>query len=45
MWLIELNIAGRRFTRHVPDMRWQLVGRGARVLTWRGAHVPHSPAA
>jgi hypothetical protein len=45
MWLIELNIAGRRFTRHVPGTRRQLFGRGARVLTGRGAHVPHSPAA
>ena len=45
MWLIELNIAGRRFTRHVPDKRRQLFGRGARVLTLRGPHVPHSPAA
>lgn len=45
MWLIELNIAGRRFTRHLPDTRRQLFGRGARVLSWRGTHVPHSPAA
>lgn len=45
MWLIELNIAGRRFTRHVPDKRRQLFARGARALTWRSAQVPHSPAA
>jgi hypothetical protein len=29
----------------VPDTRRQLFGRGVRALTWRGAHVPHSPAA
>jgi hypothetical protein len=45
MWLIELNIAGRRFTRHLPDKGRQLFGRGACVLSWRGTHVPHSPAA
>ena len=45
MWLIELNIAGRRFTRHVPDKRRQLFGRGARALMWRGPHVHQSPAA
>ncbi len=26
MWLIEINIAGRRFTRQVPDKRRQLFG-------------------
>jgi len=45
MWLIELNIAGRRFTLHLPDKRRQFFGRGARMLAWRGPHVPHSPAA
>jgi len=43
MWLIEINIAGRRFTRHLPDKPSQFFGRGARVLTWRGAHVPTPP--
>jgi hypothetical protein len=43
MWLIELNIAGRRFTRHVPDKRRQFFGRGARMLAWRGPHVPTPP--
>ncbi len=42
MWLIELNIAGHRFTRHVPDKRRQLFGR---ALAWRGSHVRHTPAA
>lgn len=45
MWLIELNIAGRRFTREVPDKRRHLFGRGARVLAWRGSQVRQSPAA
>lgn len=45
MWLIELNIAGRRFTRHVHDRRRHIFGRGARMLTWLGPHVPHSPPA
>ncbi len=45
MWLIELNIAGRRFTRHVPDKRRQLFGRGARTLTWPGSRAGQSPAA
>ena len=45
MWLIELNIAGHRFTRHVPDRPRQLFGRSARALTWRGSHVRETPAA
>lgn len=45
MWLIELNIAGHRFTRHVPDKRRQLFGRGARALTWRGSSIRPSSAA
>ncbi|SBS75621.1 conserved hypothetical protein [uncultured Mycobacterium sp.] len=45
MWLIELNIAGHRFTRQVPDKRRQLFGRGARALPWRGSQVRQSPAA
>jgi hypothetical protein len=45
MWLIELNIAGHRFTRQVPDKRRQLFGRGARALAWRGNQIRQSPAA
>jgi hypothetical protein len=45
MWLIELNIAGHRFTRQVPDKRRQLFGRGARALTWRGSQIRQTPAA
>jgi hypothetical protein len=45
MWLIELNIAGHRFTRQVPDKRRQLFGRGTRALAWRGSQVRQSPAA
>ncbi|MCV7177659.1 hypothetical protein [Mycolicibacterium sphagni] len=45
MWLIELNIAGHRFTRHVPDKRRQLFGRGARALAWRGGDARQTPAA
>lgn len=45
MWLIELNIAGHRFTREVPDKRRQLFARGARALNWRGNDVRQSPAA
>ncbi len=45
MWLIELNIAGHRFTRHVPDKRRQLFGRGARALAWRGSQIRQTPAA
>jgi hypothetical protein len=45
MWLIELNIAGHRFTRHLPDKRPQLFGRGVRALAWRGNQHPHNPAA
>lgn len=45
MWLIELNIAGHRFTRHVPDKRRQLFGRGARALSWRGSPFRSSTAA
>jgi hypothetical protein len=45
MWLIELNIAGHRFTRQVPDKRRQLFGRGVRALAWRGSQVRQSPAA
>ncbi len=45
MWLIELNVAGHRFTRQVPDKRRQLLGRGVWAMAWRGNHVRHTPAA
>ncbi|WP_200902686.1 hypothetical protein [Mycobacterium sp. EPa45] len=45
MWLIELNIAGHRFTRQVPDKRQQLFGRGVRALAWRGNPARPTPAA
>lgn len=45
MWLIELNIAGHRFTREVPDKPRRLFARSARVLTGRGNDVRQSPAA
>lgn len=45
MWLIELNIAGHRFTRHVPDKRRQLFSRGARMLSWRSSSIRPSSAA
>lgn len=45
MWLIELNIAGHRFTREVPDKRRQLFTRGARALMGRPTNGAQSPAA
>jgi hypothetical protein len=45
MWLIELNIAGHRFTRQVPDKRRQLFGRSGRALAWRGSQFRQSPVA
>jgi hypothetical protein len=48
MWVIELNVAGHRFTREVSDQRRQGL-RGVRFrrrnLQWRTPQLEHSPAA
>jgi len=48
MWVIELNVAGYRFTREVSDQRSQPL-RGVpfrrRNLRWRAPQLRHSPAA
>lgn len=45
MWLIELNVAGHRFTHKVPDNRRQLFGWTGRGIPWRGTHVRESRVA
>jgi hypothetical protein len=48
MWVIELNVAGHRFTRAVSDERRQPL-RGVRFrrrnVHWRAPQLRHSPAA
>ena len=44
MWLIELNVAGHRFSGHVPEKRWQLFLK-RRPLPWRATRLHHSHAA
>lgn len=43
MWIIELNVAGYRFTREVPDVRRRQFRVGPRMLHW--PTVRHSRAA
>lgn len=45
MWLIELNIAGHRFTHKLPDDRRQRFGWGGRSMPWRAIHYRQSRAA
>lgn len=45
MWLIELNIAGRRFTHELADDRRQRLGWGGRGMPWRALHYRQSRAA
>lgn len=44
MWVIELNFAGRRFTRHVPDRPRPLFRIAHRGAGWRPTPVrdPHA---
>ncbi|BBU24857.1 hypothetical protein [Mycobacterium xenopi] len=48
MWVIELNVAGHRFTREVSDLRRQPF-RGVRFsprnMHWRALQARHSHAA
>ncbi|WP_278189122.1 hypothetical protein [Mycolicibacterium sp. S2-37] len=39
MWMVELNIAGRRFVHYVPGRRRITVS--SRALSWRP--TPHRP--
>lgn len=48
MLLIELNIAGFRFSREIPDLRRRSLrstGLGARATQWRLPHLRQSHAA
>ncbi len=45
MWLIELNIAGHRFTHKLPDERRQRFGWSGRGIPWRAIHHRQSRAA
>ena len=42
MWLIELNVAGHRFTHKWPDKRRELFAWGGRA-PWRGTFPPAQP--
>lgn len=43
MWVIEINIAGFRFTHRVHDRRRPVLR--LRPLGWRPAPLPRTPAA
>ena len=45
MWIIELNIAGLRFTREVPGLRRPSLRFSPRNMHWRVPHLRHSQAA
>lgn len=45
MWVIELNIVGRRFTYRVPDRRRASSRSSQRSAGWRPALVPDPHAA
>lgn len=48
MWVVELNIAGYRFTREVPDLPQTSFKSGRlhpRSVHWRVPHLRHSHAA
>ncbi len=45
---VEINIAGFRFSREIPDVRrtsFRSPHLGQRAIHWRIAHVRQSPAA
>ncbi|WP_324849543.1 hypothetical protein [Mycobacterium sp.] len=45
---VELNIAGFRFSREIPDLRhksFRSAGLGQRVIHWRIPHLRQSHAA
>lgn len=42
MWIIELNFAGLRYTREMPDLRRPFRG-GARHLHWPAMRHTHQP--
>jgi hypothetical protein len=44
MWLIELNVAGHRFTHKWPDKRRELFTWSGRT-PWRAMHLRQSRAA
>lgn len=44
MWLIELNVAGRRLTLTAGKHRRRF-GLAERAMPWRGASLRQSPAA
>lgn len=43
MWIIELNIAGHRFTREMPDLR-RPRKLNKRNLHWPVIRPPHEPS-
>jgi hypothetical protein len=48
MLIIELNIAGFRFSREIPDLRrksFRSSGLGKRTIQWRIPHLRQSHAA
>ncbi|HYB35336.1 MAG TPA: hypothetical protein VEF72_05860 [Mycobacterium sp.] len=45
MWIIELNIAGHRFTREVPDLHRRSFRFSPRNVHWHVPQLRHSHAA
>ena len=45
MWVVELNIAGRRFTGRLPEHRGPIFGFGRRGARWQPTQPPQSRAA
>lgn len=45
MWIVEVNFAGRRFTRRVPDRRRSIFGFGTRGFGWRPSQLRQTRAA
>jgi hypothetical protein len=45
MWLIELNVAGHRFSHLVAEKRWQLFRLRGRALPRRATQLRQSRAA
>lgn len=45
MWIVEVNVAGYRFTRRVYGRRWPAFRFSPRAVGWRPRPLDHSRAA
>ena len=45
MWIIEVNVVGRRFTRSVPDLHRPSFRFNTRAVHWRPSQLRHPRAA